>query len=418
MKPLRILGLISALLLFSFAQCDEEHNDPPSAGEEAAVVDTTHLQSGKNQVSTAYQDFGLTLFRRLNNAAPQENIFISPTSIAAALSMTMNGAAGQTLDEMQATLGGQSLAEVNTANRAFLEALPEMDSSVQAVMANSIWYRESFAVKDEFINTTEAYYQSEVQALDFSDPAAPARINNWVAEKTQGKIEEIIDRIDPMDRMFLINAIYFNGDWQYPFDEDRTAPAPFFLADNRSVQVDMMRLNTIPLPYYAAPRAHLVDLPYGKGEAFSMTIILPKEGNSIAQLLDSLNGQSWKKWTGKLSPRQIAFAMPKFEMRYQTSLNAPLKEMGMPRAFDPQEADFSNISEARQLFISAVQHKAFVNVDEKGTEAAAVTGVGVTTTAAIEPLRITVDRPFLFVIRDRETGRMLFVGKMMNPGEE
>lgn len=416
MKPLRILGLISALFLFSFAQCDEERNDSPSTVEKAAAIDT--VQPGMDQVSASYQDFGLALFRRLSNAAPQENIFISPASIAAALSMTMNGAAGQTLEEMRETLGGQPLAGVNAANKAFLEALPEMDSSVQAVMANSIWYREGFAVEDEFINTTEEYYKSEVQALDFSDPAAPARINNWVADKTQGKIEEIIDRIDPMDRMFLINAIYFNGDWQFPFDEDRTAPAPFYLAGNGSVQVDMMRLNTLPLPYYATSQAHLIDLPYGDGEAFSMTILLPKEGASVAQLLDSLNDQSWRAWAGKLSARQIDFAMPKFEMRYQTSLNEPLKEMGMPRAFDPQEADFSNISTAEQLFISAVRHKAFVNVDEQGTEAAAVTGVGVTTTAAIEPLRITVDRPFLFVIRERETGRMLFMGKVMNPGEE
>lgn len=410
----KIALIILALTLF---QCEKQNVQPDTRSGEVTLNSAT--QPDLRLLSDANNEFGLDLFRRLSDGAPEENIFISPASIATALSMTMNGAGGQTLADMRQTLkqSGLNLDELNAANKVLLEALPKMDVSVQTTMANSIWYREDFPVKEDFITTNEKYYDSEVRALDFAAPNAKDIINDWIEDKTSGRIDKIIENIKREDIMFLINAIYFKGDWKASFDEGKTAPATFVLADKSDVQVDMMKLGTLDLPYYATDDLHVIDLAYGDGDAFAMTILLPRGETSPDDLLNNMAITDWNNWTAGLMEREIDFAMPKFQMEYSKKLNEELKVMGMQRAFEENAADFSNISEAAQLFISAVQHKSFIEVNESGTEAAAATSVTIGTTSVDpnQPLLIRVDRPFLFAIRDKQANNILFLGKMMNP---
>ena len=295
-----------------------------------------------------------------------------------------------------------------------------MDISVQATMANSIWYREGFPVKEDFIATNEDYYDSVVRPLDFNAHSARDIINDWVEDKTAGRIKDMIEQIKREDIMFLINAIYFKDDWKASFDEKKTAPAPFTLADNSTVQVDMMQLGTLDLPYFSTDDLHVIDLAYGDGDSFAMTILLPRGDASPGDLLNGMTITDWNNWTAGLMERKIDFAMPKFKMEYNKRLNKELTEMGMQRAFDENAADFSDISEATQLFISAVQHKSFIEVNESGTEAAAATSVTIGTTSVDPnaPLQIRVDRPFLFVIREKQANNILFLGKMMNPAKK
>ncbi len=417
MKRINLISLLGLTLALLFFQCSKENIGPEDREGEATL--NAAGQPELRLLSDANNDFGLDLFRRLNDGAPEENVFISPTSIATALSMTMNGAAGQTLVDMRQALkqSGLNLDELNAANKVLLAALPNMDISVQATMANSIWYRDDFPVKENFTATNETYYDSEVRPLDFTAPGAKDIINEWVEDKTAGRIKDMVNQIKREDIMFLINAIYFKGDWKASFDEEKTAPAPFTLVDNSSVQVDMMRLGTFALPYFSTDALHIIDLAYGDGDAFAMTILLPRGKTSPDDLLNTMTIADWNNWTDGLTKREIDFAMPKFRMEYNKKLNDELKEMGMQRAFDEQAADFSNISESAQLFISAVQHKSFIEVNESGAEAAAATSVTVGTTSAGpgQPLTIRVDRPFLFAIREKQANNILFLGKMMNP---
>lgn len=371
-------------------------------------------------LNEANNQFGFDLFRKLQTEKPEENLFISPMSIGTALTMTLNGAAGATRGEMLKTLNLQhlDLDKINAAYQTWLRVMPNLDPAVTARMANSIWYREGFPVRPPFLATCTDYYQSEVAALNFADPAAVSTINNWVSSATEGRIQNMLDNIPDNAVMYLINAIYFKGDWKTPYDPKNTFQAPFYRTDGATVQMDLMNHGGIRLPYSETDLFQAVDLAYGKEDAFSMTVFLPKENTSVSDLAARLEAGEWTDWMRGFAVDSIIFGMPKFELAYEKTLNNVLIALGMTSAFNPDSADFSQLVDGPQVYIDEVKHKSFIKVDEKGTEAAAATSVGVGVTSLPQIPTVILNRPFLFVIREKGTNAVLFVGQLMNPAAE
>jgi serpin B len=390
--------------------CDEDIQNPQIEGL------PRDLEAGEEQLIESDNSFGLKLFREVHQGEEVgANIFLSPLSVAMALGMVYNGADGTTLEAMQETLElqGLSIDDVNDSYRSLIDLLANLDSSVQFTLANSIWIRENFPVEQDFIDVNIEHFDAEVATLDFDDPGAPGIINSWVDDKTNGRISEIVDAIAPEIIMFLINAIYFKGNWTTQFDPDRTAPGVFTLADGGTVQVPMMTHGgEAELRSYYDEGVLVADLPYG-GKAYSMTIVLPDRGRDIDSLVASIDAATWQGWIDGLLAAEMEVYLPKFTLEYEIELNEALKALGMEIAFDELNADFSRINDQAQLFISKVKHKTFVDVNEEGTEAAAVTSVEVGVTSA--PMAVRVDRPFLFAIRERFSGTILFIGVIHDP---
>ena len=359
--------------------------------------------------------FGFELFSEVIAQSDGGNVFVSPLSVSLALGMTTNGARNDTEAAMRATLGysGLTVDEINRGYRGLIDYLVNLDPKVTMEVANSIWYRQGFEVLQEFIDVNQAFFDAVVRALDFADPGAADTMNAWVADKTHGKIEEIIDPPISGDTvMFLINAIYFKGSWTYRFDKSDTAPGTFHApAGDRIVQMMHLRGD---LPYLETPDFRAVSLPYGH-ELYSMTIFVPREGLDIDALAADLTGANWSSWTAGFSSSKLSLGMPRFELEYEKTLNDVLKALGMEIAFT-DAADFTGINPAGALFIDEVKHKTFVKVNEEGTEAAAATSVEVGKMSASGEMR--VNRPFLYVIHDKHSKAMLFLGKIVDPSSE
>jgi len=376
------------------------------------------LTAAEVKLVDADNRFAFKLFREVN--AQEEagtNVFISPLSVGMALGMTYNGAAGTTRDAMQQTLelDGMTLEEVNESYQSLIALLRDLDPRVEFVLANSIWYRDGIAIVPEFIDLNQRYFDAEVTALDFADPAAADVINGWVDTQTRGKIPDIVTPpIDAQTIMFLINAIYFKGDWTYQFDKDRTRSATFELPDGSQTSVPMMSHEVeIPVRVYWDDTYTVADLWYG-GQAYSMTIVIPSDPTTIDDVAKDITQQQWNAWVTSLYSTEMYVSIPKFTLEYEITLNDVLKALGMEVAFSSGEADFSNLCAGpERAFISEVKHKTFVDVNEEGTEAAAVTSVEIGLTSA--PQRIVADRPFIFALRENYSGTILFMGKIVNP---
>jgi serine protease inhibitor len=382
------------------------------------------LTAEEKELVGAYNAFGFNIFRELVRTAPPDtNIFISPLSISMALGMTLNGAAGSTEEAMKTTLefGGMDLEQIDQCYRSVIDLLTQLDEDVTFEIANSIWHRDDFYPRQEFSEACTAYFDSEVTALDFSHPEAADIINAWVSEKTHDKIEEIIKGpIHPMTVMFLINAIYFLGNWTYQFDPDLTQDDWFNPWEGERTPCRMMLQpgedQLAEYTYFETDEFQALDLPYGNG-LFSMVIILPREGVSLDDLIEGCDQATWDTWMSDFGTHEGMIQVPKFEIEYGDTLNGVLKRMGMAIAFGGG-ADFSRISLERNLYISNVRHKTYIRVDETGTEAAAVTVVEMRETSAGPPgaFQMRVDRPFLFAIREHHSGTVLFMGKICDPG--
>ncbi len=384
----------------------------PAEERQAAVRALTSSEAG---LVDADNEFGLNLFRAVSKDEGDENLFISPLSVSMALGMTLNGADGATYTAMQETLelNGLSQEEINESYRSLIALLRGLDPEVVFEIANSIWYRQGFAVEPDFLDVNRESFDSEVQELDFGDPGAPGVINGWVDEKTHGKIEEIVDQIDPLTMMFLINAIYFNGTWTYEFDEAATRDRPFTGVDGSQNDVPMMEQEA-DLAYFESEAFQAVDLPYGDS-LYSMTVILPRAGQELDTIIETFDQESWDDWTSRFRATGVSLRMPRFKLEYEITLNEVLSSLGMEVAFDPMQADFTRINQNGGLYISAVKHKTFVELDEEGTEAAAVTSVEVGITSTDGGLVLMhVDRPFVFAIREQHSGTILFVGKVVS----
>ena len=385
-----------------------------AARKGGAKVSTTEkllLDSGNS--------FGFKLFKEIVKSETDNNIFISPLSISMALGMTYNGADGTTQQEMQTTLelNGLTLQQANESYRSLTTLLSSLDPKVKFTLANSIWYRQGFPVEDEFISLNRDYFNAQVSALDFGDPGAPDTINAWVNDKTKGKVPTIVDPpIDAKTVMFLINAIYFKGDWALKFKEAATKDDLFTLTDGTQKTTGMMNQEK-EFKYFEDTDFQAVDLPYGNGD-FSMTVLLPQQGKDINSLIAGLNQENWDLWTKQLFTNEVDLYMPKFTLTYEKSLKDILISLGMGTAFDPLQANFTKMyveDGVNRAYISEVKHKTFVEVNEEGTEAAAVTSVEVGVTSAMPSKLMKVNRPFLFVIRENSSGTILFIGKIMDP---
>lgn len=401
--------------LLLFTQCQEA--DPILPPEPPIVVNySCDEQPNACDLIESNNKFGFNIFKKLHEDAPEQNIFMSPISISTALAMTLNGADGQTKTEMHNTmeLANLELEEVNEAFQYVLTALPELDNGTELKFANSIWHDLDFTAYADFLDVNTNFYDSEVNGLDFKDPNSVDVINNWASDNTNGLIDEILTQIPGGAVMYLINAIYFKGAWRFPFDPEHTADAEFFVTPDQSVPIERMSFGAeVTFPYLENELFQAVDLPYGDS-IFSMSVFLPKANSSLDDIVNSLEAETYNDWVNSFASRRMNFFMPKFKMEYEKKLNDILKSLGMVDAFDGGRADFSKLGPGG-LYISMVKHDAFVEVNEEGTEAAAVTTVEVSETSV--GLFIDLNRPFLFVIRENKTNSVLFMGKMMNPSE-
>ncbi|HEX7400865.1 MAG TPA: serpin family protein [candidate division Zixibacteria bacterium] len=376
------------------------------------------LSAAEKSLLKSDNKFGFKLFQEVVKEEKDKNVFISPLSVSMALGMTYNGANGNTQEAMKNTLelNGLTLQEVNESYQHLIKLFSELDPNVLFQIANSIWYRQGWTFEEEFIQLNKTYFNALVSGLNFDDPHSADVINAWVNENTKGKITEIIiPPIDPSMVMFLINAIYFKGTWTYQFDKSATREWPFLLPDNSTKPCQMMGLES-EFPYYENDDFQAVNLPYGKGD-YSMIVFLPKWGENVDSLIAKLSQENFDLWLSEFHSDSGKVCLPKFTLEYGLKLNDALKALGMSVAFDPGQADFSRMFQGKGLFISDVKHKTFVEVNEEGTEAAAVTSVGIAMSALPPPLpfEIVMDRPFVFLIRENLSGAILFMGKIVEP---
>jgi serpin B len=397
-------------------RCGQE----PISGPQEITSLPRQLEEGETALVAADNAFGLKLFREIHAGEDGENIFIAPLSVGMALGMAYNGADGTTKEAMRVTLElqGLELPEVNESYRTLIDLLRDLDPAVEFRIANSIWYDPAYTFEQDFLQVNRDYFDAEVTGLDFADPGAAPTINNWVDRNTNGRISEIVDSpISPELVMFLINAIYFKGDWTNPFDEELTREGTFTLADGSEKSVEMMSYSqpdTVAAYFDGNAGVQVLDMKYG-GKAYSMTIVMPQQPADIDALVEGLNSEAWGRWIGGLAETRAQVTMPKFTLEYDIELNEALRALGMEVAFDPSNADFTKIySGGERLYISKVKHKTFVDVNEKGTEAAAATSVEIGVTSL--PPMIVVDKPFVFAIREKFSGAILFLGVMVDPG--
>jgi serine protease inhibitor len=395
-----------------------------ACGRDPGLGPITHLPrdltAGERRLVAADHAFAFAFFGALARQQPaDDNLFVSPLSVAMALGMTVNGAAGATRDSMLAALqlGGVPMAEVNAGYRGVIDLLRELDPRVELTLANSIWYRDTIHPDQAFLDDTRTYFDADVRALDFAAPNAAQTINDWVSAQTSGRIPQIVDSPIPDSViMYLIDAIYFKGTWAQQFDPALTRSAPFDLRGGTSVAVPTMthaRKAPARVHVGAPGDVTIVDLPYGGG-AWAMTIVLPPSAPGIDTLVAGLTQARWDGWMASLDSADVFVTMPKFTLRWELELRDVLSALGMGIAFCNGGApDFSRIHP--DACITKVKHKTFVDVNEEGTVAAAVTSVEIGVTSAPSELRIVVDRPFLVAIRERLTGTVLFLGRVTNP---
>jgi serine protease inhibitor len=390
--------------------CSSATEPPPSEPSPVLEALPRALSAGEQKIIAANNDFSFSLFRRLGAAESDSNVFVSPLSASMALGMAMNGASGTTFDEMRATLGfgAASESEIDQGYKSLITLLRGLDPGVDFRIANSIWTREGFPVTAAFLDAGRTWFDAQAASLDFASPAAVKSINDWVSSATAGKIPTILDRIRSDDVMFLINAIYFKGSWRAKFDPALTIAAPFHgIAGDQPTKL-MHREGT--MRYLQAPAFSAVDLPYGNS-AYSMSVVLPNVGQSVDAVLASLRTDTWSAWTAQFHDAEVDLHLPRLELTWERMLIPDLEALGMRAPFQADGADFSRMSPlGDQLFISTVKQKTFVNVNEEGTEAAAVTNVGVSLTSAPLRTEFRVDRPYVFVIRERLSGTVIFLG--------
>jgi serine protease inhibitor len=415
---LTIFLIGSSLYVYLGPQSQINAPTPNELGYAYALSDEQANLVDKSLVSSN-TDFAFNIFKELAIDDKDKNVFISPLSISIALAMTYNGAEGTTKDAMARALqlGNMSLEEINQGYLNLIRSLENADEQVELDIADSIWIRDSFEplVEPNFTQRIKDFYESAVFTRDFSNSQTPDEINAWISNKTKGKIDKMVDQIDPELVMFLINAIYFKGEWVTRFDESATEEADFFLSDGSTVKVDTM-LTKGNFSYYEGEDFKAARFPYGR-DKIAMYVFLPNVDVTLDSLVESLSQEAWENQIGGFELLEgLEVKFPKFKVEYGVKrLNDVLESLGMGIAFSPFNDNFTGIAPA-DLFIAFVDHKAVIEVNEKGTVAAAATNVGIALTSTPIPTpTFIVDRPFFFVIRDDRSGTTLFMGKVADP---
>lgn len=363
--------------------------------------------------------FAFDLFKpALAAANGTENIMISPFSISSALSMTLNGATGETFEAMRKTLGleQKTLEQINNTYLKLMTEMVPVDKRVVVEIANSVWVEKRLIVKQPFIIELQKSYKAEARDIDVTNSDAVSIVNGWIAEKTHDKITDMLNKLDPDLAMLLINAVYFNGKWRYRFDKDETREEPFYSTPSVSKTVPMMH-QTENLKAVKSNNLTIAEIPYGQGN-YTMVVVLPDENVTTSDVANSLTPSMWQEWMGLLAENthKVDLSIPRFKYMYKRLLNDDLIGLGMGIAFS-DFANFDNISD-QGLKISRVLHQTFIDTNEEGTEAAAATVVEIVlTSASPTPLvvKVILDHPFLYFIRETSTGAILFMGRVSDP---
>jgi serpin B len=403
----RQYGLLAKCVAATVFACGAAHA-APSASVDVAAADNA---------------FGFRLLNAVQRSIPSGNVLLSPVSAALDLSMALNGAEGQTRQEMLAALSlrGSDLGAINTANAQLIKVLRTPAKNITLSAADSLWVDSRRAtLRPDYVKQTQAWYDAEMTDLDFSNPNAANRINSWASKETQGRISKVIDRIDPLDLALLLNAVYFKGQWAHKFDKAQTAQRDFTLTGGSVKQVARMAQSG-RFDYFETPQMQGVRLSFGEGDLV-MQVLLPAKSSSLGALEAELTPEHWKGWQAQYASRSGKIELPRFELKSNYRLNEPLQTLGMKRAFQPDGAQLTGMfsstagqPSAGRFSISSVLQSTYWKVDEEGAEAAAATASGIRTTALAPPFQMIVDRPFFCAIEDRRSGALLFVGAIYDP---
>ena len=405
--------LVSASFI-SMTSCERTvDNTPP--GDPVPI----ELTLKQKQVVESANQFAFDLFLPvLTGEKGSENMMISPFSVTSALSMTLNGAAGETFNAMRHALryDGKPIEEINETYQKLMKDMVPVDPRVTLEIANSVWVEKKLTVKKPFIDALKIWYLAEAKSINVADPGAVDMVNGWIEDKTHDKIQKMLESLDPDLAMLLINAVYFKGKWRHQFDKDNTSDKPFFITTDSPVQVPMMfQHESLAVTY--ANNSTLVELPYGQGN-FSMVVMLPDESFSTADVAIAITPENWSTWmTGlKQGITDVNLSLPRFKYEYKRTLNDDLTALGMGIAFTGG-ADFGNISD-EDLQISRVLHQTFIETNEEGSEAAAATVVEIVRTSMPMITTVNINRPFLYFIRETTTGTIVFMGQVTDPTKE
>lgn len=388
--------------------------------EEPATANLRAIQAQEQEMVLSSSRFALDLFHQLQKS-DDVNQFYSPYSVHQALSMAMNGNEGQVLEEFTRVLRyeGMGLEEANEAAQSLTKYLMELDPKVRLSIANALWYKQGFDVQPEFEETVRKSFGAEVAGLDMSNPQSVEVINQWIENNTEGLIKDMLDQIPANAVMYLVNAIYFKADWKYRFHASNTKKAPFYLSSGQEVEVDMMRMEEpATLRYFSTGELEYLEIPYSTGQ-YTMSVITAADFG-LDEKLQKFTFEDLEYWREQARETNFILQMPKFKMRYKIKeLNEYLIAMGLEKPFNPSTMNFSRLftNPTEPLFISRVIHDALIEVDERGSEAAAATVVEieVTSIGSNQPRVFRLDKPFVFLIRDRHSGAILFMGKLGNP---
>ncbi|KUO49831.1 MAG: proteinase IV [Desulfitibacter sp. BRH_c19] len=405
MKRTILRLLVICFLVFSLGGCSTDSNGGKYSYNKEKI---------DYRVVEGNTEFSFDLFRELNKEDENNNIFISPLSVSTALTMTYQGARNSTRDGMGEALNYKDIDNqlLNESYQNLLGYLGQIDDRIELNINNSIWIREGEAIKQDFIEINKNVFDAYVAELDFSKKDSADKINRWIKDSTNGKIEKMIDdQISSNVIMYLINAIYFKGEWTEQFEKENTFETEFQAGDGETQEVKMMSKKG-EIEYGAGDDFEAVKLSYGN-EKTSMYLILPKGDASINTFINNMDSVKWEKIRSSISKREdVILQIPRFKIEYGIKkLNDSLTNLGMGEAFT-DSADFSGIRDS--IFINRVLHKAVIEVNEEGSEAAGVTVVEMVESAAMEPITFIADKPFTFIIADEDFGTILFMGKMYN----
>ena len=415
MKKNSFIVILSALMAVNgLASCNSLlDTDEPNP----IVVICPPTNSGVVYNSTSEMAF--TLFDEVNSIAePNKNFTISPLSLSETLAMLASGAEGETRNELNKFLGFEKMSQddVNGAFKALNSWLPICDRRTTLNIANSMWFDEGFPVLDSYKKTNSNYFDAETKVVDLQTEKTMNDINSWCSKNTRGCIPKILD--EPLDYdcvMALINALYFKGQWAIKFDKSKTSKKTFTSANGAESQVDMMFMNGKAFLYAAADNYSMAEFPYGNGE-FCMDVILPDEGVALDDCLKKLTYSEFNKLLTRRSSEKLVLSMPRMELKYDIELNKVLEDLGVKRIFASEEAELNGISSHSDLYVSLVKQFSYIKVDEEGTEAAAVTEAVIKVTSAgpdvNSSIEFNMNKPFAYIIRDTQTGTILFMGKV------
>jgi serpin B len=373
----------------------------------------------RSQVSKGTEKLAFLLLSGLASKKPENNILISPTSVAIALTFAYNGAGGTTADEMADLLGIQDvpLKEIDAAIEDLRQAFQTLDPKVELCSANALWVRKGVNLNSTFVKNGKTFFKASAETLDFLDPKSPATINHWVSDETKGKIKSIIDTLDKSGVLVLTNAVYFKATWTKPFPAEATVKnGQFKLLSGKLLKIPMM-CDIGQFQYAQEAGLQILRLPYGNGHV-AMYVLLPGVNDDFAKFVSTLTSSKFQALIDKLSYKRGTIRMPKFSIGYSADLSRSLISLGMKSAFDPERADFSGMADLNMpLFIGQILHKAVMNVNESGTEAAAATAIAMMGCSfnPEKPFTMNIDHPFVIVIHDSTTGEILFLGTVVKP---